>query len=122
MRCAEMEMWTLCMCEMKNTAYSPLSQMLTSPVHPSPFAEQRDLALSTFSTDYGCAQRARSGDCDRGRRRNHVNGYVFTGGDESLSVFPSRLPLHGSASQSCSGTVGHRYGNTHFGHRERPHR
>src|SRR5712671_2266946 len=119
MRCAEMEMWTLCMCEMKNTAYSPLSQMLTSPVHPSPFAEQRAWCCPPFQRTDGCAQRTRSGDCDRGRCRNHGNGYVFAGGDESLSVLPSRVPLHGSANQSCSGTVGHRYGNTHFGHRER---
>lgn len=37
--------------EMKNTVYSPLSQMLTSQAHPSPCAGQRDLALSTSSTD-----------------------------------------------------------------------
>ena len=45
-----------------------------------------------------------------------VIGYVCAGGDESLSVLPSRVPLHGQASQSCSGSGRHRYGHTHFDH------
>ena len=51
MRCVETEMSILFMFEMRNTASSPQSQMLTSPEHPWLYAEQRDLELSISSTD-----------------------------------------------------------------------
>jgi len=73
-----------------------------------------------FQRTDGCAQKRAPGIAIAGDVRNMGND-TSSLEEMILSVLPSRVPLHGSANNPAQAQSSS-YGNTHLGHRERPHR